>query len=419
MSAMVELSDIRLGFIPLNDCAPLAVALEKGFFEEEGANVRLVREVSWANIRDRVAVGTLDGAHMLGPLPLAASLGLQGPTAPMIVPLSLSLNGAAFTVSAELMQALRRIDPQAMQQRPRRATTLKRLIEARKAEGLPSLVFATVFSFSAHNYELRYWLAEAGIDPDRDLRLVVAPPPRMAELLKSGGVDGYCVGEPWNGLSVQEGIGEILVGSHEIWRAKPDKVFGVTADWARRHPMTLQALIRALLRAAAWLAEEDHRDETADILSGPAYVDAPREVIRQSILGSPAYALSEASNDDRDFTVFYRYAATFPWVSQAEWFLTQMVRWGQVGDPGDMSALARAVYRPDLYRLAAADLGLSAPTADQKIEGAHPQPWTVEGSLGPIAMAPDQFMDGRRFDPSQPLDYLAGFPPVRRDHAKY
>lgn len=409
MTATAELTEVRLGFIPLNDCAPLAIAREKGFFAAQGLDVTLAREVSWANIRDKVAVGALDGAHMLGPMPLAASLGLQGAVTAMIAPMSLSLNGAAVTASAELMQALRRIDPQGMAARPRRAGPLKQLIEARRAEGLPSLVFATVFPFSSHNYELRYWMAEAGIDPDRDVRLVVVPPPRMAEMLRSGGVDGYCVGEPWNALSVQDGVGEILIGSHEIWGAKPDKVFGVTAQWALRHPATLQAILRALLGASSWLAQDANRDEAARILSSPAYVDAPEAVIRQSILGSPAYAPGDAPGIDPDFTVFSRYAAAFPWVSHALWFLSQMLRWGQIADPLDLQATARAVYRPDLYRSAAAQLGLSAPLVDAKSEGVHASGWSLEGSAGPIAMRPDRFLDERVFDPDRPLDYLKGF----------
>jgi len=372
--------------------------------------VQLSRVASWANIRDKVSVGALDGAHMLGPMPIACSLGLSTPATPMIAPYSLNLNGAAVTVSVELSEALRRVDPEGMASRPRTARPLRQLIERRRAEGLPSLVFAVVFPFSAHNYELRYWLAEAGIDPDRDIRIVVAPPPRMAELLRNGTVDGFCVGEPWNGLAVQEGTGEILVGSYEIWGAKPDKVFGMTEAWAEANPAGLQALLRAFLRASVWLADDGNRDEAAEILARAEFVDAPVDVIRQSIRGTPPYRQGEPAPSERDFNFFFLHAATFPWTSQAQWFLTQMLRWGQVTEAVSIRDVAQRVYRPDLYRQAAEDLGISAPLADEKVEGAHDTPWTAQGMDGPIAMGRDSFFDGMTFDPSSPLDYLAALP---------
>lgn len=407
MSLNPDHPHLRLGFIALNDCAPLLVAHEQGYFADEGLRVQLSRQASWANIRDKVTVGALDGAHMLGPLPIACTLGLGSPAQPMIAPYALNLNGAAFTVSTELGDALRRVDPEGMAARPRTARPLKRLVDRRKAEGLASLVFAVVFPYSAHNYELRYWLAQAGIDPDRDVRIVVAPPPRMTELLRNGTVDGYCVGEPWNGLSVAEGIGELLIGSYEIWRAMPDKVLGMTEAWADANPGALQALLRALLRGSAWLADTGNGDAAADLLARGDHVDAPREVIRQSIVGAPPYAAGEAPAAERDFMVFHRNAATFPWTSQAQWFLTQMLRWGQVPEAISVQGVAARVFRPDLYRQAAAAAGLSAPLDDAKVEGAHAGSWSAAGTLGPIAMGPDTFFDGLTFDPSRPLDYLS------------
>jgi ABC-type nitrate/sulfonate/bicarbonate transport system substrate-binding protein len=267
----LERTDLRLGFIPLNDAAPLIVAKAKGYFAGEGLDVTLAREVSWANIRDKVSVGLLDGAHMLGPLPIACSLGLSGPSTPMITPFSLNLNGSAITVSRGLADAMRAADPQGMSQRPRTARPLRAAIEARRAAGEPPLTFAVVFPYSMHNYELRYWLAEAGIDPDRDLRIVITPPPRMAARLASGEVDGFCVTAPWNALAVAQGNGEIMTYASEIWRVGPDKVLGLTAEWAERHPETLQAVLRALLRAAVWCDEPRNRAELGAILAGPDY----------------------------------------------------------------------------------------------------------------------------------------------------
>ncbi|MDB5451811.1 MAG: thiamine biosynthesis protein, partial [Caulobacteraceae bacterium] len=217
----LETNDLRLGFIPLNDAAPLIVAKERGFFEGEGLRVDLSREASWANIRDKVAAGILDGGHMLAPMTLAASMGVGGERTPMTVPLSLNLNGSAVTVSTALAAAMRAIDPQGMAAHPRTAAPLARLIAARHAFGERPLIFAVVFPYSMHAYELRYWLAAAGIDPDRDLRLVVAPPQRMAERLAAGEIDGFCVTAPWNALSVSQGVGEIVVYASDIWRMGP------------------------------------------------------------------------------------------------------------------------------------------------------------------------------------------------------
>lgn len=401
---------IRLGFIALNDAAPLIVAREHGFFEGEGLDVELSREASWANIRDKVAVRALDGAHMLAPMALAASMGVGGERTPMTVPLSLNLNGSAVTVSRGLAAAMRAVDPEGMAERPRTARPLARLVQARKACGDRPLTFAVVFPYSMHAYELRYWLAAGGVDPDRDIRLVVVPPPRMAERLKAGDIDGFCVTAPWNALSVSEGVGEIIVYATDIWRLGPDKVFGVTRAWGETHPEPLQALVRALLKAAAWCDAPAHRGELAALLARPAYVDAPEEVVRQSLVQSPAYTLEQEGPSSQDYLVYHRYAASYPWRSHALWFLSQMLRWGQIGPEIDLRRVADDVYRPDLFRQAAQSLGEPAPREDLKVEGAHAEPWTLDGV---IPMAADRFMDGRVFDPADPAAYAQGFEVTR------
>jgi nitrate/nitrite transport system substrate-binding protein len=304
---------------------------------------------------------------------------------------------------------MREADPEGMAPRPRTARPLKAVIAARRAAGAPPLTFAVVFPFSMHNYELRYWLAEAGIDPDRDLRLVVTPPPRMAARLASGEIDGFCVTAPWNALAVAQGTGEIAAYASEIWHVGPDKVLGLTEDWANRNPRTLQALLRALMRAAAWCDEPGNRAELGSILAQPEFLDAPAEVVSQSLVGAPPYGPDEPGEATLDYIIYHRYAASFPWRSHAVWFLTQMRRWGQVGPAVDIGAVAQAVYRPDLYRAAAAALGEPAPLVEEKVEGAHPAPWRLDEATTPIAMAPDLFFDGRLFDAAQPERYLAGF----------
>ena len=363
---------LQLGFIPLNDCAALAVADAKGFFKAEGLSVALSREASWATIRDKVAVGALDGGHMLAPMVLAASLGLGGAGARLIAPLGLNLNGSAITVSKALAAEFRALDPEGLAAHA--ARPLARLIAARREAGVQPLTFASVFPYSMHNYGLRYWLAEAGIDPDRDVHLVTAPPPRMAEQLRSGLIDGFCVGAPWNGQAEADGTGEIVA-------------------WAERDPATLQALLRALLTASQWADAPENRGELAALLARPEYVGAAPEVIARTLVDGP------------EAVIYHRYAANQPWRSHAAWFYSQMLRWGQMEASVERSVAARRVYRPDLYRVAAASLGLPAPAHDDKIEGEHAEPWSFDG----LAMPADRFCDGRVFDPSEPELYAAGF----------
>jgi nitrate/nitrite transport system substrate-binding protein len=344
---------------------------------------------------------------------LAASMGVGGERTPMTVPLSLNLNGSAITVSVALADALRAVDWEGIAEHPRTARPLARLVEARRAFGDRALIFAVVFPYSMHNYELRYWLAQAGIDPDRDVRLVVVPPAAMAERLRRGDIDGFCVGAPWNALSVAEGVGEILIYASDLWRVGPDKVFGVTHDWAQANPAALQAMVRALLRAAAWADAPENRGTLAAMLAQDAYVNAPEAMIRQSLVGSPAHNSGGETGASLDYIIYHRYAASFPWRSHALWFLTQMLRWGQIGPEIDLKAVASSVYRPDLFRAAAAHIGEPAPLVDHKAEGGHAEPWILEQATAPIPMAPDLFFDGRVFDPRQAERYAAAFPVSR------
>lgn len=401
-----ERRQLNLGFIPLNDCAPLAVAKAHGFFEEEGLEVELSREASWANVRDKIAVGALEGGHLLAPMALAASMGVGGERTPLTVPLSLNLNGSAITLSTGLIKAMWEADPEMMARRPRSARPLARVIAARREAGERPLTLAVVFAYSMHAYELRYWLAAAGVDPDRDLRLVVAPPPRMTERLRAGEIDGFCVGAPWNAIAVAEGLGEIIVRASEIWPMGPDKVLGVTQTWANAHPQALQALIRALSRAAAWADTPANRPALAGLLARPEFVGEPEAMIAQS-LAPPA----DGGDEPRPLAdiVFHRHAAGFPWRSHALWFLSQMLRWGQIGPEIDLQAVATSVYRPDLFRSAIQPLGEPVPTGDRKREGAHADPWRLKDATGPILMAPDVFLDGRVFDPEKPVAYARDF----------
>lgn len=390
MSRIADDGRMRLGFMPLNDCAPLAVAEAKGFFADEGLDVELVREASWANIRDKTSAGLLDGAQMLAPLAFAATLRLGGCGEAMVAPMSLSLNGNAITLSTRIVEAMRELDPAAFAERPVSANALKRVIEQRRGRGLPVLTFASVFPFSSHHYELRWWLQAGGVDPDRDVRLVVAPPPRMAEMLGAGEIDGFCAGEPWNTVARVRGSGEIVAASCELWPTKPEKVLGVNAERAAAKPNTLRAVQRALLRAGAWADTPYARIEVAALVERPAYVGPTVEEAGASLTGEAPCG--------PDFTVFHRYAASFPWISHALWFLERMRGLGQISPDTQLEAVARRVYRPDLWRQAAEDLGLNAPLDDLKPEGVHAARWSVPGEGGPIAMPADRFFEGEPLD---------------------
>ena len=361
---MIETGELRLGFVPLNDAAPLLVAQDKGFFAAEGLRVALSREVSWATVRDKVAAGALDGAHMLAPMVLAASLGAGSERQAMIAPLALNLNGAAVTVSAGLAAEMRGLDGVG-------ARPLAAALARRRQGGAAPPTFAVVFPYSMHNYLLRYWMAEAGIDPDRDVRLAVAPPSRMAGHLAAGDIEGFCVGEPWNAVAVRDGVGEVAVRASDVWRGGPEKVFGVTEAWAKRNPEVLAALLRALLRAAAWADAVENRGELVALLA--AHVDAPPAAIKGSL-------------DEIDF---HRDGAGVPQPLHAAWLLSQMMRWGQVAGDLDIEAVARRVYRPDLYAAVAAAIGDPAPI---------------------LKKAADGFFDGRTFRLDAAADYAASLP---------
>ncbi|MEM6749839.1 MAG: CmpA/NrtA family ABC transporter substrate-binding protein [Planctomycetota bacterium] len=392
---------LKLGFIPLTDCAPLVAAHEKGFFEAEGLRVQLCRERSWASIRDKIAFGVYDAAQMLYPMPLAMSLGVGGPPCPTVAAACLSLNGNAITLSNRVVQALGDAgagDADA----PMDAGALRRLIVARRDAGLPPLNFGIVFPTSTHHYELRYWLESADIDPDQDVRLLVIPPPDMPEALRDGRIDGYCVGEPWNSLAVHRGWGRIAISKLELWSNFPEKVLGVTRAWADENPVRHLALVRAVLAAGRWCDDPQNREELARLIAEPRYVDAPADVVRLSLLGSLPYQQDGPGRELPDFHVFHRYAANFPWRSHGAWHLAQMVRAGQLDWPGDPEAVAKSVFLPEVYRNAARSLGLATPEVNHKTEGAHDDPWTLRNATEPIPMGSDRLLGGRRYDPDDP-----------------
>jgi two-component system, oxyanion-binding sensor len=385
--------DIDLGFIALTDAAPLIVARELEFFAQEGLAVSLHREVSWATVRDKVAAGLHQGAHMLAPMVLAANLGAGSEPAGLIAPLSLNAHGAALGVSKLLGATMAALDPEA----PTSARALARAVAERRNSDEPSISIAVVFPYSMHNYMLRYWAASAGIDPDRDIRIITAAPTKIAARLKSGEIDGFCVGAPWGALCEAESGAKIVLTAGAFWPGGPDKVLGLSATWAEREPESVLALTRAILRAALWADAPENRAALAQMLAQEHYLDATVDLIAARL----------GPGDDINLR-FARHATSFPWRSHALWILSQMLRWGQVADTVEFSSAA-AAYRPDLFRAAAASLNVTAPIADSKIEGAHAGVWRLEGASGAIPMARDTFFDGAVFDPDSARRYAASF----------
>ena len=393
-----EKQKLNIGFIPLTDCATLAVAKEKGFFEKYGLDVNLSKEASWANIRDKLAYGMLDCAQMLATMPIASTLGIGGWKKETVSSLVLGVNGNAITVSSRLYKELKELNPDFDKQRPVTADTLKNLIELKKLKGQKKLTFAHVFPASTHNYFLRYWLASSGIDPDNDLNLNVIPPQQMVTNLEENIVDGFCVGEPWNQLASSNGAGHVLITSYEIWNNAPDKVLGMNKEWAYNHPNTHKAVVKALIEAAQWVDMEEHRVETAEIISGEKYINVPVDVILPSLTGNYKYDQEGDVVSIPDFNLFYKYTAAFPWHSHAAWYISQMIRWGDLPDSLDTKNIIKDIFWVDFHREVVAEMGLDCPDVNVKHEGLHAKEWTLKTNTTSLSMVADKFFDGSEFD---------------------
>ncbi|WP_340122948.1 CmpA/NrtA family ABC transporter substrate-binding protein [Methylobacter svalbardensis] len=414
----LEKDSLKLGFIKLTDMAPLAVALEKGYFEDEGLSVQVEAQANWKVLLDRVIGGELDGAHMLAGQPIGATIGF-GTKADIITAFSMDLNGNAITVSNDVWQQMKPHIPikDGKPVHPIKADALKPVVEKYKSAGKP-FNMGMVFPVSTHNYELRYWLAAGGIKPgfyappqdtsgqlDADALLSVTPPPQMPSTMDSGTIVGYCVGEPWNQQAVFKGIGVPVISDYEIWKNNPEKVFGVSKEWADKNPNTHKAVIKALIRAAMWLDADNNknRPEAVEMLSQSQYVGADYEVIANSMTGTFEYEKGD-KRDLPDFNVFFRHNATYPYYSDAIWYLTQMRRWGQINEQKSdawFMETAKQVYRPDIYRAAAKAL-----IADGKAKASDFPADTETGFKAPT----DDFIDGIVYDGSKPNDYLTKFP---------
>ncbi|MCW6531966.1 ABC transporter substrate-binding protein [Sphingomonas sp. MMSM20] len=397
----------RIGFVPLVDAALPILAHELGFAAREGVAIDLVRDVTWATVRDRLLYGHTDAAHLVAPLAIATTLGRDRPAVPLVVPFVLGLNGNAVTFSTALGAACRLGD--ALGDPIALGAALKTVATERVAAGRP-LRFGVVHRYSSHNYMLRYWLAGVGIRPDDDVEIVVTSPTFAADALAAGEVDGICVGEPWNSIAVDRGVGRIGLATAQIWRRGVEKVLALKAETAAARPEAVAALLRALHAAAAHFVAPDTAAESAAILARPAYLDAPVDAILRAITDRIRVVPGGEPVHYPDFMFQYREAANFPWRSQAAWLYTQMQRWDRRPfDPAEAAAAA-GTFRPDLYRAALAGSGAPLPGASAKLEGALGAPIGAGSTQGRLVLGSDRFFDGRAFDPDDAQGYLAALP---------
>lgn len=411
-----EKEDLKFGFIKLTDMAPLAVAYENGYFEDEGLYVTLEAQANWKVLLDRVIDGQLDGAHMLAGQPIAATIG-YGTKADIITPISMDLNGNAITVSNKTWEAMK---PHVKTEggkpvHPISASALKPVVESYKDAG-KAFKMGMVFPVSTHNYELRYWLAAGGLNPgfyaphkgdtagtiDADVHLSVTPPPQMPATMEAGTIEGYCVGEPWNQQAVFKGIGVPVISDNSIQKNNPEKVFGLRKDFYEKYPNTTIRIVKAMVRAAHWLDAENNKNRPAAVkmLSKPNYVGADYKVIANSMTGTFEYEKGDKRSEP-DFNVFFRYNATYPYYSDAIWYMTQMRRWGQIAEhkPDNWyKDMAKKVYRPDIYKQAVEELIASGVMKKSDF----PEVFKTNGFRG----VQDDFMDGIPYDGSKPNDYI-------------
>ncbi|MEM8976282.1 MAG: CmpA/NrtA family ABC transporter substrate-binding protein [Pseudomonadota bacterium] len=396
---------INAAFIPLSDCAPLIVAHELGFAEQEGIALNLTRETSWATVRDRLAVAHIDVAHALAPMPLASNLGLGPLPNSIVCPMALGFGGNTVTVSRAIWAQLQDIECTADFDAVRTLAALSELNSRRRSSGSDRFRFGIVHPHSAHRYELAYWLASGGIMPDRDVEFVVLPPSLMATALGGGRIDGFCAGEPWGTIASLESVGTILTSKSHIWRSSPEKVLAARTGWVDENRDALHGLLRALYRSCCWCDQPENLSELAELLARDTYLALPSEAIVPGLQGT----LVGGDGKPKAITGFLNFsarAATFPWVSHALWLYAQMVRWGEIEFDPKFESLAKATYRPDIYREALRPLDIPIPSANAKVEGSLPVEMPVGATTGQLTLGPDGFFDGMIFDPDMVGSYI-------------
>ncbi len=372
-----EMPKLKVGFIPLTDCASIVMAHELGLYKKHGLDVTVSKEASWAAVRDKLTIGENQASHLLYGMAYASTLGItgaEGQKKEMVIPMALNLNGQAITLNNDLKK-----------NGVATLSDLKKRIDADKGKRI--YTFAMTFPSGTHAMWLRYWLAAGGIDPDNDIKLITIPPPQMVANMRIGNMDGYCVGEPWNARAILDGIGWTASTTQQIWKNHPEKVLGLTREFAERNPKTVKALMMAILEAAQYIDKMENRAKVAEVISRKEYVNAPLEVILGRLSGKIDYGDGKIVDDPDDMRFFER-ETTFPWKSHGLWFLTQHRRWGFIDKPIDYKKVVDQVNRTDLYREAAKSLGIPVPKEDYKKE---------------------ILFDGIAFDPADPEGYVKKF----------
>ena len=383
---------LRVGFIPLCDAAALILAADRGFAAAEGIALDLVREVSWSNVRDKLNIGLFDAAHLLAPVAIASSLGLGHVKVPLVAPFVLGVNGNAITVSPDLHAALAAAADGDLAQPLVSARALARAIAARKRAGAEPLTFGMTFPFSSHNYDLRFWMAAGGVDPDEDVRLVVLPPPYMVESLANKHVDAFCVGAPWSSVAVDLGVGVILHFGCDILRHATEKLLALRERWARGNPDLVLRLVRAHQKAAAFVEEPGNREEVAAILAAPNRLGVEAKLIARTLEGRLKLAADGTLRASDRYLLIGRDGAARPDPLQAAWLYAQMVRWGQAPLSAELLATAQAVFRPDLFDAAMKGAGLGG--APERDIGAFAGPRFDAGDIAGYLAAWQSFAHG-------------------------
>jgi len=351
-----EKKEVRIGFIPLTDCSSVVMAAVQKFDEKYGIKIMPTKEASWASVRDKLVNGELDAAHVLYGLVYGVQLGIGGPKKDMNVLMTLNQNGQAITLSNQLR------DKGAID-----GANLAKLVAKKERE----YTFAQTFPTGTHAMWLYYWLAAQGINPFKDVKTIVVPPPQMVANMRVGNMDGFCVGEPWGNRAIVDNIGFTAVTTQDIWVDHPEKVLGTTAEWVARNPNTARAMTAAIIDAGKWIdASLANKQKTADTVASKAYVNTDADVIVARMLGRYNNGLPGAQNktwDDRNAMKFFNDGAVnFPYLSDAMWFLTQHKRWGLLKDDPDYLAVAKKVNRIDIYKQAATAAGVSVPKSEMR-----------------------------------------------------
>ncbi|MGJ8669088.1 MAG: CmpA/NrtA family ABC transporter substrate-binding protein [Oceanococcus sp.] len=394
---------LRIGYLPTLDAAVLLVAQARGEFQREGLKVTLSRQTSWQRARKLLASGDLHAAHMPGTIPLCAHLGIGGPRVPLRTAFVLSLGGASFGLHRRWVSQLHDAGLPSVAPVPpvQSFQALAALIRCRKEAGEPRLRFAVSDRYSNGSYDLRYCLASVGIDPNNDIELAPLTPNRVLKSLRADNYDAAWLDEPWGSLAAQDGLVELLFSKHAMWNHSLGKVLAIHDRFLQRYPRTHRALLRALMRASAWL--EEHRDEARELLADRHALQLP-----ESVLHACGEGISTLAGTHSRDLVFHQVAANFPWYSHAVWYLGQMIRWGDFDQVLDFKKTAQEVYLPKIYREVARELDMAYPSMGYKDEGVHDQDWHHDEASKSLHLGSDLFFDGRLYKPRQTMKYLNG-----------